>query len=70
MTTQETHELFESIMQNIDELEEHMATLNSLLADNLQTKAKILQHLNNIIICDGCVDVEYDVFETIKNSLL
>lgn len=70
MSTTETHALFESIVQNIDELEKYMDTLNDLLANDITTKARVLQHLNSIIICDGCVDAEYHVFEKIRDSLL
>ena len=70
MTSKETHDLFESIIHNIDELDKHIDALNKLLSDDLVTKAKVLQHVNNIIICDGCVDAEYDVFEMIKNQLI
>ncbi len=70
MSTSEAHELFESVLENMNELEKYIDRLNGLLHNDLQTKAKVLQHLNNLIICDGCVDVEYDVFETIRVSLI
>lgn len=70
MSTSEAHELFESVLENMNELEKYIDRLNGLLHNDLQTKAKVLQHLNNLIICDGCVDAEYDVFETIRVSLI
>ncbi len=70
MNTEETHELFESVVENMNELEKYIDTLSNILANNIAVKARIMQHLNNLIICDGCVDEEYHVFETIKTSLI
>ena len=70
MSASETHELFETVVKNIDELEKYLDRLNELLSKDIHAKAKVLQHLNNLIICDGCVDIEYDVFETIRVSLI
>ncbi len=70
MSSSETHDLFELIVHNSDEIEKHIDVLNNLLNDDIRTKAKVLQHLNNLIICDGCVDAEYLVFETIRDSLI
>ena len=70
MTKSETHELFASVVEVIDELEMYTEKLNIVLADDLITKAKIIRHLNNLIICDGCTDEEYRVFETIRDALL
>ena len=70
MSVSETHELFEAVVENIDELEKYIDRLNHLLSNDLQAKAKVLKHLNSLIICDGCVDAEYDVFETIRISLI
>ena len=70
MSSSETHDLFELIVHNSDEIEKHIDVLNNLLNDDIRTKAKVLQHLNHLIICDGCVDAEYLVFETIRDSLI
>jgi len=70
MTVDETKQLFESIVTNLDEIELQLEQLNQLLSGDTITKAKIIRHLNNLIICDGCMDEEYHIFETIKNALL
>ena len=70
MTDTETKVLFESVVSNMPELEIYVEKLGTLLAEDRLIKAKIIGHLNNLIICDGCKDEEYHVFETIKNTLL
>ena len=65
----ETRVLFTSIMDNLHEFEAQLDILTSTIKNNLHIKSEILRHLNNIIICDGCKDREYDVFETIRVSL-
>ncbi len=70
MSSEETHELFNSIVENIGEFEVYLDALNRTLANDLTAKSRIMQHLNSLIICDGCIDAEYHVFETIKNSLV
>ena len=70
MTDEETKVLFESVVADEQELDTHVNTLNALLSEDKLTKAKIIGHLNHLIICDGCKDEEYMVFEAIKNSLL
>ena len=70
MSDDETKILFESVVADVQELDEHVNALNVLLAEDKLTKAKIIGHLNHLIICDGCKDEEYKVFESIKNNLL
>lgn len=70
MSASQTRELFNSIVDNIGEFDMYLETLNKMLVKDISTKAKIMQHLNNLIICDGCLDVEYHVFEKIKSSLI
>lgn len=65
----QTEELFASIMDNINEFEENLDTLQNAIKNNSLAKSELLRHINNIIICDGCVDREYDVFESIRLAL-
>jgi len=70
MGDEETKILFESVVADEQELDAHVNALSTLLAEDKLTKAKIIGHLNHLIICDGCKDEEYTVFEAIKESLL
>jgi uncharacterized tellurite resistance protein B-like protein len=66
----QTTDLFDSINNHIDEFHAHLDMLKEALADNQQAKSKILEHLNHLIICDGCEDIEYNVFDRIKTFIL
>jgi len=69
MKEEETHLLFDSIIDNLHEFEAHLDILTTTLKNSSHAKSEILRHINNIIICDGCIDREYDVFEAIRVSL-
>lgn len=70
MNENETITLFNSIEDNLDEFNTASQELNEILKNDVVAKAKALNYLNSIIICDGCEDIEFEVFEKIKNSLM
>ena len=43
-----------------------LTRLEEILKEDNSIAPKIMTYINNIIICDGCADEEYEVFETIK----
>ena len=69
MDKSETDELFDSILGDMDKFGKHLDILTDALKSNAHAKSEVLRHLNNIIICDGCVDREYEIFEVIRKSL-
>jgi len=69
MDEDETNLLFDSILKEFYEFEKHLDTLTNALKNSVHAKSEVLRHLNNIVICDGCIDREYDVFEAIRKSL-
>lgn len=66
MSEEETYALFDNILEDFDKFDIYIETLQLIIQDNIHTKAELLKHLNNLIICDGCTDSEYAVFENIK----
>jgi len=70
MNENETITLFDSIEENIEEFNKASKELNEILQNDIAAKAKALNYLNSIIICDGCEDIEFEVFEKIKNTLI
>lgn len=69
MNAEETKKLFDSILDNMHEFETHIEILTDALKNSPTMRAELLRHLNNIIICDGCKDSEYALFDKIINSL-
>jgi len=69
MTEEDTMSYFNNIKAHEEELSELTLKLDEILANDTLAKSKTLHHLNSIIICDGCLDVEFEVFEKIKNYL-
>jgi len=70
MNEQDTISLFESVKYDEMSIDATVQELQSFLNTDILAKAKVLQHLNSVIICDGCVDSEYTVFENIKLYLM
>jgi len=70
MNENETITLFDSIEENLEEFNIASQELNKILQNDMAAKAKALNYLNSIIICDGCEDIEFEVFEKIKNTLI
>jgi len=60
---------FDSIKHDDDEFYKAKEELNTILDADVSAKAKALQMLNEVIICDGCVDAEYVLFQEIQSSL-
>jgi uncharacterized tellurite resistance protein B-like protein len=69
MNEEETIKYFNNLKNNKEELDELVLRLDDILKNDTLAKSKILHHLNSIIICDGCLDVEFEVFEKIKKYL-
>jgi len=70
MSREATITLFDSVKHDEGEFYSATNEIKDILQHDTIAKAKILQHLNEIIICDGCVDEEYSMFETIRSILL
>lgn len=70
LSTQETKSLFAPLLEQTSVLDKEVEIITQALVDNMKLKAILLTHLNNLIICDGCKDIEYDVFSEIKNRFL
>lgn len=69
MNKEETINFFNSVKHENRDVVVALENLKELFASDVQTKAKVLHHLNSLIICDGCEDVEYDIFEQIREYL-
>jgi uncharacterized tellurite resistance protein B-like protein len=67
---EETIDFFTAVEYNNTAFNSSLVNLKTLLNEDVMTKAKVLQHLNTLIICDGCVDEEYEVFDKIREFLL
>ena len=70
MSREETISFFNSVKHENKDIVTALENLQVYFSSNIGIKAKILHHLNSVIICDGCVDAEYEVFEQIKAYLL
>jgi len=70
ISKEETNELFNSILGRGPELQAQADFIEKALKLDAKSKGILLVHLNNLIICDGCKDSEYIVFDKIKNSLM
>lgn len=70
MNKDTTIDLFNSLAHDNAELNSSLVKLKDILQNDAEAKAKVLHHLNSVIICDGCVDEEYEVFEKIKSFLI
>ena len=69
MNEKEIISLFKSVKAKDKELHTTVVELNNILVNDPTSKAKVLQHLNEIIICDSIVDLEYRVFGDIQKNL-
>lgn len=67
---EKTIDLFSAVKYNNAEFNSSLTRLKAILDEDILAKAKALQHLNTIIICDGIVHEEYEVFDKIKEFLL
>jgi len=67
LSTEETKSLFAPLLEQSSILDKEVEIVRQALVDNMKLKALLLRHLNNLIICDGCENIEYDVFSEIKN---
>lgn len=70
MDETETIALFNSVEDNDPELLASLSKLKEIFNDEPTAKAKVLEHLNSVILCDGCTDAEYHIFEKIKTFLM
>jgi len=70
MSKDETIDFFNSVKHEDKDVLAALESLQELFSSDIGTKAKVLHHLNSIILCDGCLDVEYEVFEKIKAYLI
>ena len=64
-----TIKLFDSVNHDDAAFNSSISELKIILNSDVVAKAKALSHLNSVICCDGCVDVEYDLFNNIKEIL-
>ena len=70
MNEDSTVDLFNSIKYDDSEFLIALSLLESILSDDITAKAKVLHHLNSIIICDNSTDNEYEIFHDIKSYLI
>lgn len=70
MGKEETIHFFNSTKHENRDIVIALEKLKELFSSDVQTKTKVLHHLNSVILCDGCVDAEYDVFEQIRAYLV
>lgn len=66
----ETEMIVNQVRENSDLIELHVQNIENILKESLLAKAEFLKHVNALIICDGIVDIEYNVFEKIRNELI
>jgi len=66
LSSEETVSLLNTTSYDDKEYTKALTRLEEILNEDDSIKLKIMNHINNIIICDGCADEEYEVFETIK----
>ena len=69
MNEELTLKYFNEVIHNSEEFDRAKEELNTILDTDITAKAKALQMLNDVIICDGCVDAEYVLFQKIQSSL-
>ena len=70
MDEEATLDLFNTIKYDDPELHASLEELQHILDHDKLIKAKVLEHINDVILCDGYTDVEYTVFEKIKAYLV
>lgn len=70
LSNAQTQQLFNEIMDNMDEIGESIDTIKSALQNDKQALSEILKHINNLILCDGCIDKEYTLFEALRVFLM
>ena len=66
----ETFELFDTVAEIGEPLFAQLKELKGTVYKNSVVKVNIFKHLNNLIICDGCENSEYRVFEKVKAVLM
>ena len=66
LTSTQTYKLFHEVEDNMDEIGESIDTIKTALKNDPASLAEILRHINNLILCDGCVNREYALFETLR----
>ncbi len=65
----ETIAFFNNIVGKKSDFSTLCDELKVTLQNDAMAKAKALHHLNDVILCDGCTDEEYDIFEKIRIDL-
>lgn len=66
----QTDAVFKSINDDVKTIDVNIDALKEAIHNDLKAKAEILKHLNNLIVCDNCENIEYRVFDEIRESLL
>lgn len=66
LSSSQTHKIFREIEDNMNEIGESIDAIKEALKNDPASLAEILKHMNNLILCDGCVDREYALFETLR----
>ncbi len=65
----ETYALFDAVAELGEPLFTHLKSIRSKIDVKPAITASIFKHLNDLIICDGCEDSEYKVFEKARAVL-
>jgi len=66
LSADETKKLLNTTNYNDENYTKILTQLEEILHTDDSIKAKLMSYINSIIICDGLIDEEYEVFETIK----
>ena len=65
----EVADLFDFATKEID-YKKYIDILKASLQDNPMQKLNFLQYLNQTVISDGIEDIEYEIFEEIRDALV
>jgi len=65
----ETDDLFNVIAQEIPDLGDAVKEIRDTLRNDAAEKAKIMVYVNNLIGVDGIKDIEYRLFEQVRDVL-
>ncbi len=69
MDPAETEALFDDIEAHYGEFAKHLSAIECEISQNAHHKAAFMEHINHLIVCDGCRDEEFELFEKIKQHL-
>lgn len=66
----ESESLYKQAIALEDEFESHLEQISDHFKIESILKMNLIKVLNDMVLVDGIVDIEYERFETIKNALM